>query len=400
MVVDTAYYDILGIKTDATEDEIKKAYRKLAIKYHPDKNPDSKAEAELKFKELTEAYEVLSDQQKRETYNNFGKQGVNDNYQRDPSFMQKMYDELFKGMFDMFENTNMQMPFFNGMPGFNMGQKQMAKIQDITVDVNITLDEAYTGKDVELIITRYKIDPKIEKEIMCPECNGSGTKKIMKQIGPCMAQVLATPCEACKESGLNKSIMISEKIKIEYHIPKGVYDGLVLTIENEGNEIPINMQEKGKTKSDIKIIIKESSNKFTINGVTYIRGINNNPNNLLMLIDLEIHEAIVGCQKRIKYINNKSIYIEIPGLCINEMLLSKNNGFPIYGKHHEYGDLYIKTKTNETNLDPKIKKIIWKIFTGDDLVKQTISDKIITCEKLNDQPSPQHHNNQPQCVQQ
>lgn len=406
MVVDTSYYDTIGIKPDASEEEIKKAYKKMAIKYHPDKNPDSREEAEIKFKELAEAYEVLSNPSKRETYNNYGKQGVNENFTRDPSFMQKMYDDLFKGMFDMFESSDMsQMPFFGMGGGFNMmNQTQKQRVSDIIIDVNITPDEAYTGKDVELIITRYKIDPQSTKDIMCSECNGKGIKKTMKQIGPCMAQVVSQPCDQCKESGINKNNMIPEKIKIEYHIPKGVYNGIILTIENEGHDIPKVLQNNLKSKTDIKLIIKETSNKFTINGVTYIRNINNNPANLLMILDLELHEAIIGSYKKIKFINGKSLYIDLPDLCINNMLLSKNSGFPIYGKHHEYGDLFIKIKTTNQKFDSKSKKIIWKILTGEELIKPPIQDNLISCEKIDNNEininrQSQQQVNQ-QCVQQ
>jgi DnaJ-class molecular chaperone len=423
MVVDTTYYDILGVQPEATEEEIRKAYKKMAIKYHPDKNPDSRAEAEIKFKDLTEAYEVLSNMSKRETYNSFGKQGINDTCPRDPSFMKKMYDEIFKGMFDIFENQDMQhqMPFFPGnIPNFPFSgmqqhhqqqqqqqQQQLNKIPNINVDVDITLEEAYSGKGIKLIITRYKIDSKTSiKDITCPECQGNGIKKIMKQIGPCMAQVVSSPCENCKETGLNKANMIPEKIQIEYPVPKGVYNGVILTIENEGHDIPSCLQENSKkSRSDIKITIKESSKKMIINGLSYVRGINNNPANLLISMDLEIHESIVGCQKKIKFINNKTIFIEIPELCINNILISKNNGMPIYGKHHERGDLFIKVKSSQTKLDSKIKKNIWKLMTGNDLIKILPNEKIFLCEKINDinDNQPEQQNNQPQntqCVQQ
>lgn len=390
MVVDTTYYDLLGITSSATDEEIRKAYRKLAIKYHPDKNPENREESEQKFKEITEAYEVISDTNKRELYNKFGKQKINETFQHDPVFMQKMHEEIFKGMFDMFEGV---MPDFE-FQGYQKSKK-MTKIPNINVDVEVSLEEIYNGKDIQLIITRYIIESSIlSKDISCTDCGGSGIKKTMRQIALSMTQIMTVPCESCKESGLNKSLLKSEKIKVEYHIPKGVFHGMKLTIENEGHDIPHDLQSGRKKKTDIILNIKETSRSASIYGLTYVRGaITNNPNALLMNLELDLHEALIGCHKKIKFINGKSIYIEIPELSIKELLISKNNGMPVYNKHHEYGDLYIKIQIAHTKFDSKMKKALWKTLTGVDLVKPVIQDKIYSCEKfdLNNEKEEEEH---------
>ena len=152
MVVENYQYDILGVPSDAPEEVIKKTYRKLAVKWHPDKNPDNRDEAEAKFKEITEAYEILSDTAKRETYDKFGKAGINESCQRDPAFMKKMYDDIFKGVFDMFETSGMPqgmppgMPFFGGLHNMfsHVQQQQQIQMPDIIV------------KDLDSILAKIK----------------------------------------------------------------------------------------------------------------------------------------------------------------------------------------------------------------------------------------------------
>ena len=192
MVCETKYYDILGVSPDATETELKKAYRKQALKYHPDKNPD----AGDKFKEISQAYEVLSDKDKREIYDEFGEQGIKEQGggRGGGGFSSPM------DMFNMFFGGG-----GGGGPGMSNGRSR-AKTKPIVHKLGVTLEDLYNGKKKKLAANRDlrcgdcdgKGGTKVET---CGDCRGRGMKVMTKQIGPGMMQQMQAPCNKCATRG-------------------------------------------------------------------------------------------------------------------------------------------------------------------------------------------------------
>ena len=228
------YYEILGITRTATEVEIKKAYRKLAVQHHPDKNPDDHT-AEEKFKEAAEAYSVLSDAQKRAAYDRFGHDGVRAGAGAgfDPGFSN------FEDLFDMFGFGDM-------FGGRTSRRSTVQRGSDLRYDLEITLEEAATGKDEKLKI------PRLEK---CEECGGSGAEQgtsaencitcggsgqtryqqgffsVMRTCPNCQGKgrVIRTPCKNCHGHG-----RIEKERALEIKIPAGVETGSRLRVAGEG----------------------------------------------------------------------------------------------------------------------------------------------------------------------
>lgn len=222
------YYEVLGVSKSATDNEIKKAYRTLAKKYHPDVNKDNK-DAEAKFKEISEAYEVLSDPQKRSRYDQFGHAGV------DPSAAG--YGGGGAGGFGGFSDVEDIFESFFGGFGSRSRQSRVKRGRDINQTINITFKEAAFGVNKTINITRMET---------CTSCNGSGAKKgtspetcktchgtgqIRESMGffttsrPCGAcrgtgQIIKTPCETCKGSKL-----VRKNHKIDIKIPGGIDNG-------------------------------------------------------------------------------------------------------------------------------------------------------------------------------
>ncbi|HHW92805.1 MAG TPA: molecular chaperone DnaJ, partial [Firmicutes bacterium] len=237
------YYEILGVSRDATQDDIKKAYRKLARKYHPDVNQND-PKAEEKFKEIKEAYDVLSDQQKRAQYDQFGHAAFeNGGYQAGPQGFGGFGG--FGGFDDIFD-----MFFGQGFGGAGRGRNQPRQGPDLRYDLEITLEEAATGVERDLEVVRTEI---------CPDCNGSGAepgthpttcnvcggtgqiKQVrqtvlgqMVNITTCHAcggsgQIVTTPCSKCRGRG-----KIRRTRKIHVSVPPGVDTGSRLRINGEG----------------------------------------------------------------------------------------------------------------------------------------------------------------------
>merc|ERR1712018_96903 len=187
MVYETKYYDILGVSPTATEAELKKSYRKLALKYHPDKNPD----AGDKFKEISMAYEVLSDSKKRAIYDEHGEQGIKEGGGGGGAHSPMDIFNMFFGG--------------GGFPGGG-GGRSSNKSKPIVHKLGVSLEELYNGKTRKLAVTREiccekcngKGGSKVEK---CQSCRGSGIKVTTKQIGPGMIQQMQSPCDSCGSQG-------------------------------------------------------------------------------------------------------------------------------------------------------------------------------------------------------
>nr|XP_055219897.1 dnaJ homolog subfamily A member 4 isoform X3 [Gorilla gorilla gorilla] len=242
MVKETQYYDILGVKPSASPEEIKKAYRKLALKYHPDKNPD---EGE-KFKLISQAYEVLSDPKKRDVYDQGGEQAIKEGGSGSPSFSSPM------DIFDM---------FFGG--GGRMARERRGK--NVVHQLSVTLEDLYNGVTKKLALQKNVICEKCEgvggkkgSVEKCPLCKGRGMQIHIQQIGPGMVQQIQTVCIECKGQGerinpkdrcesCSGAKVIREKKIIEVHVEKGevIKHGDLRCVHDEGMPIYKAPLEKG-----------------------------------------------------------------------------------------------------------------------------------------------------------
>ena len=247
------YYEVLGVQKGANKDQIKDAYRKLAMQFHPDRNKD--AGAEDKFKEISEAYAVLIDDQKRQTYDNLGHSGFDQRYTSEDIFRGADFDSVFRdmGFGDLFRTI------FGG-GGFGGGYEQTNRGQDLAYDLEITLEEAAKGVEKEIQIPRTEkcdvcggsgakpgTNPKV-----CPRCNGAGRVQNMHKSGFGMfvqvtacpqcrgrGKLIETPCTNCNGSGL-----VRKRRKITVKIPMGIDDGYQLRLRGEG-EMASNDGEAG-----------------------------------------------------------------------------------------------------------------------------------------------------------
>lgn len=259
------YYEILGINKNASEEEIKRAYRKLAVQHHPDKHQGDKG-AEEKFKEISEAYEVLSDSNKRATYDQFGHEGLKGAFGPGGFKWQDFthfsdFSDIFSGMEDFFEGFGIDSDFF----GFGRGRRRHAgprKGASLQYELEIDLKEATFGVEKTINIARAEtcdvchgkgIKPGT-KEATCDMCGGrgqigtsSGFFSILRTCERCGGQgtIIKTPCQNCNGAG---RVRVKRKIKVD--IPKGVDNGIRLRIAGEGEP-----GEKGGPRGDLYVII-------------------------------------------------------------------------------------------------------------------------------------------------
>ncbi len=265
------YYEVLGVEKNATDEELKKAYRKLAKKYHPDANPDNKEEAEKNFKEVNEAYEILSDKQKRQMYDQFGfngPQGFNGSQGGGYYSYGSGFDGFggFSDFGDFGDLGDIFSSFFGGGSTRSRSSNGPRKGADLKINIDITFEEAYLGVEKEISINRNekctscngsgaKKGTTAEK---CSMCNGTGkikqiattpfgqmaTQKICSQCGG-TGKVIKEPCPDCKGKGI-----VKKSIKLKVKIPEGIDEGQTIVLKNEG-EVGYN----GGPNGDLYIVI-------------------------------------------------------------------------------------------------------------------------------------------------
>lgn len=329
MVKETAYYDLLGTKPNATPDELKKSYRKMALKYHPDKNPDEPD----RFKAISQAYEVLSDAKKRELYDRGGEQAIKEGGM-ESSFHNPM------DIFDMF--------FGGGGRGRPRGPQ---KGKDVIHQLKVSLEDLYNGSNRKLALQKSVICVKCEgrggKEGCiepCGNCRGTGMQVRIQQIGPGMMQQIQSMCHECQGQGerinaklrcktcVGKKVIRERKI-LEVHVDKGMKDGQQIRFSGEGD------QEPGLEPGDIVIVLDEKEHDcFKRSGT-----------DLLYKMEIELVDALCGTQKCIETLDKRNLVLTVlPGEVIKDGDLKciMGEGMPQYRNPFEKGRLVIAFTVN------------------------------------------------------
>jgi molecular chaperone DnaJ len=245
------YYEVLGVDRNASQDDIKKAFRKLAFRYHPDRNKES--DAEEKFKEISEAYAVLSDPEKKQQYDTFGHAGISGRYTQEDIFRGADFRDIFGEMGFNFEDILSRFFGGGGFGGFGFQRVQTGprRGRDLETAMEITLEQAAQGAEVELTLNRLEPCSRCggrgtepgSSLISCPKCGGAGqiqtrTRSVFGQmisIATCdrcqgRGQVPKDPCVKCKGDGIEQN-----RRKINVKIPAGVEDDMYLTLRGQGD---------------------------------------------------------------------------------------------------------------------------------------------------------------------
>lgn len=255
MATQRDYYAILGVNKSASVDEVKAAYRQLALKYHPDRVPESeKKQAEERFKEISEAYAVLSDPQKRSLYDQYGHAGIDQRYTTEDIFRNADFSSIFEGSGDfsfgagsIFEELFSGFDIFNTGSGRRSGRGRRQRGSDLQYKLEISLEEAAFGTEKSISIPLLEVCPNCKgegaqpgsKKKTCPDCRGtgqiarsSGFFSIATTCGRCRGQgtILERPCSECRGQGY-----VNKQKKIQVKIPAGVDTGMRLRLTGEGN---------------------------------------------------------------------------------------------------------------------------------------------------------------------
>jgi len=308
MVKDTKFYDILGVAPDCAESQLKTAYKKGALKWHPDKNAHN-PEAADKFKDLSHAYEVLSDPQKRQIYDQYGEEGLEQ----------------------------------GGMGG---GREQgPKKARTISHVHKVSLEDVYRGKVSKLALQKSVICPKchgaggkdgaVKK---CAGCDGRGMKHMMRQMGP-MIQRFQTVCPDCQGEGeiirdkdrckqCNGKKTIIERKVLHVHVDRGVKSGHKIEFRGEGDQLP------GVEPGDVVFEIEQKPHaRFQ-----------RKDDDLFYHAEIDLLTALAGGQIHIEHLDERWLTVDIiPGECISpgEVKVIRGQGMPSY-RHHDFGNLYIQ----------------------------------------------------------
>lgn len=310
------FYEILGVEKTATDEELKKAYRKLAKKYHPDANPDNKKEAEEKFKEVSEAYETLSNPQKRKMYDQFGPDGPQGFGEGNPGGGYYSYSTSgFDGFSDFGDLGDIFSSFFGGGFGGRTSRTKNGpkKGRDLKYSMNITFEESYLGVEKEIAINRDEECPSCHgnkakpgtKVETCKACNGTGT--IRQTVSTILGQMQTTKtcpncngegkviqekCTECKGKG-----KIRKPVKIKVKIPAGISDNQTVVLRGEGEP-----GEKGGPKGDLYIVVNiKRHSVFSRNG-----------DNVICQIPITFTQATLGADLKIPMVDGKEEIYRIP----------------------------------------------------------------------------------------
>jgi len=321
------FYEILELKQGkaASADQIKRAYRRLSLKWHPDKNKENAEEANKKFVEIGNAYEVLSDADKRRIYDQHGEEGL------------KQQQHQAHNPFDLFS----QFGFFGQQ---QRGSDEQARGEDIKLDMRVTLEDLYNGKTFEMLVKNQILCPKCrgtgarkEEDVQqCPHCQGRGMKVTMHQLAPGFVQQVQSPCDACSGTGKiirhkcphcsGKKVVNGERT-IDVYIERGMPDGHVIEFENQADEHP----DKAAGHVMIKILTVE-----------HLRFRRKDNHDLHIDVQLSLLEALVGFQRSIQHLDGHQVLLKKRTVTSQgEVMRVSGEGMPHHNYASKFGDLHV-----------------------------------------------------------
>lgn len=337
------YYEILGVPRNATQEEIKAAYRKAALKYHPDRNPGNK-EAEEKFKKASEAYSVLGDPEKRAQYDRYGMVG---NF-NDVDFSSDIFED-----FSDILNSFFGFDEFFGRRSRRSGPKKGA---DLRYDLEIRLEEVFTGAEKEIEIPYSEICSKCNgsgakegKKHTCPTCRGRGSLTshqgfftISRTCHHCNGEgaIIKEKCNECFGKGkINKTKVIKVKI------PKGIESGTILKVSGQGEP-----GERGGPRGDLYIAVSVKEHPF----------FKRKESDLYCEVEISLPEAVLGTNVEIRNLDGKMERIEIPEMVNDGNILTvQNAGLPLLSGRGR-GNLYVVVRLKVPNKLSKEERELWE----------------------------------------
>jgi molecular chaperone DnaJ len=340
------YYEVLGVGRSASDDEIKKAYRKLALQYHPDRN--KAPEATERFKEATEAYQVLSDSEKRSMYDRYGHQA----FDRGAGAGVDFSNFVGLSIEDLFES-------FFGAPGGRGARQRVQRGQDLRYDLHLTLEEAVFGTTKEINLTKHMTCSRCtgngmepgSQPVKCSRCEGSGEIRRVQQsifgqfvnVTLCdrcggEGQIIADPCKECQGRGV-----VRAKQTIQVEIPPGSDEGLQVRLTGEGEPAP-----RGGVAGHLYVVLHVQQHRY----------FKRQGHDLLLEVPVNVSQAALGDEFSVPTLDGKDVPIKIPaGTQSGRVVRVRAEGVP-YLREHGRGDLQVHIRVRvPTDLSDEQKKL-------------------------------------------
>jgi len=354
------YYEVLGVGKNASADDIKRAYRRMAMKYHPDKNPGDK-QAEVKFKQCAEAYEVLSDPEKRQRYDQFGHEGLRGMGMRDYTHMRwqdigSIFEDIFSGFGDFGD-------VFGMGTRSRAARRGPARGYDLETTVELTLNDIEKGTEKTIEFTRQDICPectgsggaKGTSPSQCPTCRGTGQVAkgggFFQMISTCPAcrgegKIITKPCKKCKGTG-----RVPKKRVISVKIPSGVHEGQGIRVANEGEP-----GRNGGPRGDLYCYVRIKPHEF----------LQRDGNNIIAVVPITMTEAALGTTIEVPSLNGTQRLKISSGTQYGSIFRIKGQGLPDIRTHRTGDQLVQITIETPVKLTAKQQELLTEFAKTED----------------------------------